>query len=113
MLIKINVLHATGHHVKKDYGVRVIDASKIDEILFDKHVQARDKNGEPVPDVGKERQYEPKACRLVRYLEGAGAQPIHYFVRGTLREWEEKINAARVTQVLSLDQPDPEPATDA
>lgn len=107
MLIKINVLQASGHLVRNEYGVRVIDANKIDEIRFDAHIQARDKEGDPVPDVDGKRQYEPKAVHLIRHM-GGSASPIMYTVRGTLKDWQEKINAARVTQVLSLDQPEPD-----
>ena len=109
MLIKITVLQASGHHVKKDYGVRMIDASKIDEIFPDAHVQARDKDGNAVPDVGKERQYEKQAVRLIRYMHGSNVAPIIYFVRGTVTEWRDRINKKRFTQVLSLDQ-EPETA---
>ena len=108
MLIKITVLQASGHNVKKDFGVRMIDASKIDEIFPDAHVQARDKDGEAVPDVDGERQYEPQAVRLIRYMHGSNVPPVIYFVRGTVTEWRDRINKKRFTQVLSLDQDEPE-----
>ena len=111
MLIKITVLEASGHLVSKNFGTRVIDATKIDEIRSDEHIQARDKDGNKVPDVDGQRQYEPKAVRLIRYLEGAGAGAVQYLVRGTVTEWRDRINKKRFTQVLSLDQE--ESATDA
>lgn len=110
MLMKITVLQASGHLVNKDFGIRVIDASKIDEIRSDEHIQARDKDGNAVPDVDGKRQYEPKAVRLIRYLEGAGAGAVEYFVRGTVTEWRDRINKKRFTQVLSLDTEEPETA---
>lgn len=108
MLIKILVLHASGQGVSSDYGYRVIDATKIDEVRSDEHVRALDKDGKPLPDVDGKAQYEPKAVHLIHYLHGAGAQPIRYSVRGTIGEWRKRLNAARFTQVQSLDQPEPE-----
>ena len=108
MLMKITVLQASGHGVKNEYGPRVIDASKIDEVFPDPHVHKRDKDGNPVPDVDGERQYEPKAVRLIRYMHGSNVSPIIYYVRGTVTEWRDRINKKRFTQVLSLDQAEPE-----
>ena len=113
MLMKITVLTASGHGVSSDFGPRVIDASTIHEVIAATHVQAVDKEGNKVPDVDGKTVYEKEAVRLVRYLEGAGAQPVQYIVRGTVTAWRDRINKKRFTQVQSLDQPDPEPATDA
>lgn len=113
MLMRILVLQASGNFVRKDYGHRVIDVTEIDEILDAQHVQARDKDGEPVPDVEGERQYEPKAVHLVRYLHGSNVSPIYYTVRGTINQWRDTINKKRFQLVKSLDQEEPEPATDS
>lgn len=108
MLIKINVLQASGHLVRNEYGTRIIDANKIDEIRDAPHVQARDKDGNKVPDVDGKAQYEKKAVHLIRYMHGSNVSPVMYTVRGTVGEWRTRINAARIDGNAL-----PEPAKDA
>lgn len=110
MLIKILALHASGHGVHTDYGHRIIDAAKIDEIRDDPHVVALDDEGNELPKKEGKTQYEPEAVRLIRYVEAAGGNTIAYTVRGTITEWRDRLNKKRFTQVKSLDQPDPAPA---